>query len=415
MTKRPPDPGTAVEDEAAPEPGGVVGRWVKRHRALSTSGLVTLVWVACVLSSTNGSHTTPYVAGQSRVETDTGAGSAPQRGERAVKTRLLLIGDAGLLGEGSKLLRAATERAMLPATHTAAVYLGDNIYPAGLPPKNGENYAVAAKRLRIEVEAFRETPAQVFFIPGNHDWDNSKEAGRAAMAREEAFITEHGDEQAELLPTGAMPGPECRDVGSVRLIFIDTQWWMHEHDKPDADVQQVYDRVRDCANVATPSVVLTHHPAQTHGPHGGFFEWTDHIFPLTRLVPWLYLPLPLLGSAYPASRAMGVSRQDLTNDDNRKMIDALAGALGEHPPIAWASGHEHSLQVIKNQALGTHTLVSGSASRASAVSHGENTLYAHAARGFMELLFLDDDRVLLLVHAEGESSLNVTYERWLSR
>ena len=33
--------------------------------------------------------------------------------------------------------------------------------------------------------------------------------------------------------------------------------------------------------------------------HGGRLPLKDHLFPLTNVVPGLYLPLPLVGSAYP--------------------------------------------------------------------------------------------------------------------
>src|SRR5436309_11924013 len=30
--------------------------------------------------------------------------------------------------------------------------------------------------------------------------------------------------------------------------------------------------------------------------HGGHFGWQDHIFPLRNIKPWLWIPLPLIGS-----------------------------------------------------------------------------------------------------------------------
>src|SRR5690606_13297749 len=50
-----------------------------------------------------------------------------------VAHRLLLIGDAGYSRSDSKVLAALKQRSMASPELTTVVFLGDNIYPAGLP------------------------------------------------------------------------------------------------------------------------------------------------------------------------------------------------------------------------------------------------------------------------------------------
>jgi hypothetical protein len=133
-------------------------------------------------------------------------------------------------------------------------------------------------------------------------------------------------------------------------------------------------------------VVVAHHPLASGGPHGGHFTFSDHVFPLTRLKSWLFVPLPGLGSLYPLARRAGISEQDLANPRNREMRALLERAFARHPPLVYASGHEHNLQVLRGKAA-RFLLVSGGGicDHASAVDVGEDTRFAAAAAGFMRV------------------------------
>ena len=93
-------------------------------------------------------------------------------------------------------------------------------------------------------------------------------------------------------------------------------------------------------------VVIAHHPLVSGGPHGGYFGWQDHVFPLRNLKSWLWIPLPLIGSAYPIARAEGISSQDIPSRAYTRMRVALDSAFAGAPPLIYAGGHDHTLQVI---------------------------------------------------------------------
>jgi hypothetical protein len=57
--------------------------------------------------------------------------------------------------------------------------------------------------------------------------------GWNGIKRQGEFVEAHGRGLAHLLPRGGCPGPEVVDVGRhARLILLDTQWWVHEYQKP---------------------------------------------------------------------------------------------------------------------------------------------------------------------------------------
>jgi hypothetical protein len=360
-------------------------------------------WTLLVLCFTNCSHTSPYQA----------VVSAPVVDLPVPTLRLILLGDAGLAVEDSQVLRAAGDLARQPAERTVAVYLGDNVYPSGLPPHGDSYRGHAEATLLAQVRAFDAAAAQVYFTPGNHDWAEGAEIGLDNLLRQRDFIAQHGQGRALLVPGDGTPGPVCLDEAGVRLVFVDTQWWLHEGKRGAGSVPDVQQKLGECLR-HSPALLFTHHPAQSHGVHGNFFTWEDHLFPLTRLHAWAYLPLPVVGSLYPFVRSFGVSPQDMAEESNVRMVRDLGSALETAPPLVWAAGHEHNLQVLDGGKHSSVALVSGSASKAHPVTDEADTIYAHEALGFMEILFFNDREPLLIVHSDSGSGVVPTFRYVLS-
>jgi hypothetical protein len=324
----------------------------------------------------------------------------------AVETRLFLLGDAGV-PRGHDLVLDTLERDVATDPSSAVVvFLGDNIYPRGLPTEDAPDRAQAERRIDAQVAAARAA-ALVLFIPGNHDWDRHSAQGWNAIRREGDYLAAAGG--ARLVPTDGCPGPVVRDVGDhLRLVLLDTQWWLHAGPKPagpasacpektEAEVEQAI----AAALAGAPGrrvVVAGHHPLQSGGEHGGHFTWKQHLFPLTAFKRWLWLPLPIVGSVYPISREAGVSDQDFAGGRYVHLRQSLGRAFAKAPPLAYASGHEHNLQVIRGGAMG-YQLVSGSGAHRhwTAVGRTEGTLFARSAGGYMRLDVGRDGGVRLTV------------------
>ena len=206
------------------------------------------------------------------------------------------------------------------------------------------------------------------------------------------------------------PGPVVRDVHDrVRLVLLDTQWWLQTGPKPvgkestcpQKTEKEVADALADAIKDAGDRrvIVAGHHPLATGGAHGGYFSWQDHIFPLRAAKSWLWIPLPGIGSLYPGARRAGwASAQDLGSPQNRKMREALAGVFEKNPPLVYAAGHEHNLQVLKAPHPNV-LLVSGAGAygHVTQTSVSASTLFARAASGYMRLDVEKSGRVRLAV------------------
>jgi hypothetical protein len=280
---------------------------------------------------------------------------------------------------------------------SVVLFLGDNVYPRGLPAPGQPGRREAERRLAAQVEAVTSGGGTGYFIPGNHDWARSGADGWESVRREKSFIDSAGVGTVSLLPGGGCPGPSTVDVGArLRLVLLDTQWWLHNGPKPHHpdsrcpadDESEIVDSLR--AALAVPGdrvvVVAGHHPLSSGGEHGGYFGLVDHLFPLRAAVPWLWLPLPLIGSLYPAARQHGISNQDIPSRAYQRLIAAFSRAFAEAPPALYAAGHEHNLQVIA-EGPARLELVSGTGiyDHSGRAVPTRGTLFARKASGFARL------------------------------
>jgi len=339
--------------------------------------------------------------------------------------RLFLIGDAGAPSAADPVLRHLGQSLAEAPERSQAIFLGDNIYPRGLPSPENPDRAEAERRLAVQVDVVRNAGAGAVFVPGNHDWAKHGPDGWDAIRRQADFLETRGEGRISLLPAGGCPGPVVRDWPGIRVIFLDTQWWLHRNARPDGPEDgcatwteaQVTDSLRAAvAGAGARQVVMaTHHPLASGGEHGGHFDWTRHVFPLRALKGWAWLPLPLLGSLYPAIRASGISDQDIPGSGNRHMREALAAAVADHPPLVWAAGHEHNLQVMRGT-VARHLVVSGSGyfGHGGFAQWSDSTVYASDRSGYTRLDLLADGRMRLAVVAvDREGKGREVYAEWL--
>jgi hypothetical protein len=350
--------------------------------------------------------------------------SASVSPDAAIEATVYLIGDAGGADPGDQVLGALAAELRQRSDNTTVVFLGDNVYPRGIPPADDPGRAEAERRLLVQVDMLRGTGARGVFVPGNHDWAHSGVDGWASVLRQDSIIDAQGIEGVAVRPTDGCPGPETLDITeSLRLIVLDTAWWLHPHDKPthpdspcptDA-MGEVTASLRDIVTSGVPVGVVAHHPLASGGIHGGHFGVLDHVFPLRALKSWLWLPLPIIGSAYPIARMSGISDQDLSGGGYRELNDSLRAAFADAPVLFYAGGHEHNLQVLADSTFG-HMLVSGAGyfDHTSRAVYLDESRYAAATSGYMRVNVLRDGRVhLAVIVVDAAGAVSEALTMWL--
>jgi len=342
---------------------------------------------------------------------------------------VFLLGDAGRPKKPVDPVLVALEadieaaRLAFPAAEVAVAFLGDNVYENGVPERGSSGYEEYVRRLMAQVDVLGErasgkaAPVRGVFIPGNHDWAGNRDDGWERILRQDELLSEAASDRGidvALLPAGGCPGPEVVDVaGSVRLITIDTQWWLRTGPKPiGADspcgtrsVEELLQRLDAQMASATGRlvIVLAHHPVASGGPHGGHLAFKEWLWPTYNLLyyPYRKLTRPL---------------QDLDSEPYAAMIAGLLEVYAEHPPLLMASGHDHNLQVIEGD-LPRYQLVSGAGSKRRSVRKTTDprfeSLFWSDSNGYMRLDVHADNRVRLAVTVVEKDSPREAFSLWL--
>ena len=384
----------------------------KRSRILWSIFILGCLVQAVQLTIAGCSHTSPYYHPNIPAIEKQDAEAA-----NMLHYRILLLGDGGQPKPDEPVLKTLSAWAEKSPEKTSIIFLGDNMYPEGMTERKQHE---ASTRLDPQIEVVKSTNTHGLFIPGNHDWTNGKKEGYNALLAQEKYINNALSLPPKFLPQEGSPGPVVVELPEsapvLRLVVLDTQWWLHQHEKPEKASETIIAELKTALDTELPVIVVGHHPLESYGIHGGFYDWKAHLFPFRVAKKWLWIPVPIVGSLYPLTRwHLAKSDQDLNGELNKNMVAQLKSAFSvpqKSPLSIYASGHEHSLQVLQGDVT-DYLLVSGLASseKATEVSHGDNTLFAHQHTGFMAIDFLSDGKVLLRVVEPGGKE--VLFHRWL--
>jgi hypothetical protein len=323
-----------------------------------------------------------------------------------IETTVFLIGDAGEPDPreiGVPLDSLAVQAAAAPE-RTIIMYLGDNVYPEGMPEEGAAEWADSRRRLEAQVMAV-PPGALGIFMPGNQDWAGEAPYGLYSIRQQERLIASLAQgRDVRMLPGNGCPGPVTLDVGRLRLVVVDTQWWLHDyivHDEESdctSDTGLVTAALREQVrpNRADQVVIAAgHHPLMTGGAHGGY-----------------------CGVSGPFRR-FGGRTQDIMSKANRTMRDSLESAFAPHPPLIFAAGHEHNLQVLSGRPNAHYLLVSGAGSDskvACAVRLRESYFTSQHMNGFMRVDIMRGSGVLLRVyHYDARGAGGLAWSQWLER
>jgi hypothetical protein len=338
--------------------------------------------------------------------------SVPPVDTSRVETSVYLIGDGGNPSRQGEPVLAALSRAIARDPEKSLVLiLGDNIYEVGMDPAaDSEDRPEQEWRLDTQLDVLFENHVSGIVVPGNHDWQKHKATGLASVREQEKFVRErdrrhragHGTrlDSVTFLPRKGCPGPALVEVGrGLQVLVLDTQWWLHRHARPSDAACGSESGSGAAARIGQllaaagrrRTLVVAHHPIETAGEHGGFFDWKRHLFPLTAAKPWLLVPLPGLGSLYPLARMHGVSEQDVSGPLNCRMLAMLDTAFLPVPPLLYAAGHDHGLEVFGGGPA-RYSVVSGGGifDHTNPFSRHANSLLSLARSGFMRLDVMRD-------------------------
>ena len=335
---------------------------------------------------------------------------------------IFLIGDAGKFSDATKHNLESLKKQMDAAgSASSTVFLGDNIYPAGMPSEEDKYRQEAEENLKSKLDIIRDYEGKAMMVPGNHDWRKGKKDGWESVLRAQKFANDYLQKQQVIVPEDGCPGPISYELTEdILLVLFDSQWILHPSDRPGENESceaktglEFFAQLQDIIkmNEHKKIVLASHHTILSYGIHGGRSNFRQHVFPLTDIHKNLYLPLPIVGSIYPLYRKYLGNIQDHSHPMYKVMRKSLQELMEMYPNIIYASGHDHSLQHIsKNDA---HYVVSGSGSLTSFVKDGKYSEFTASIVGYARLDFHGSGLVKLKFISTEISNDEVIFEKEL--
>lgn len=315
---------------------------------------------------------------------------------------VVLIGDTGAVAtNGSdpilKLLESWVNQA---CENSRVIFLGDNVYPVGIPPEDHRHFQRSVERLQVQLDVFKNYAGKVTFLSGNHDWNKGRPDGLNYVSRQELYIREKLVYPEAYLPQNGCPGPVTEQLApDLLLVVLNTQWWVQHGPRPigkqydcnQENPDQVFEDLEKILleNAHQRILVAAHHPLYSNAMHGGKFTVKQHLFPLTAAHKKFYLPLPGAGSFYPLYRRYIGAREDMSHPRYRLMRRRLLRIFKKHQNIIYAAGHDHNLQYFHY--LNNHYIVSGAGSKTAFVKKGGKATFTHEHTGFFVLDFYESE------------------------
>ena len=313
-----------------------------------------------------------------------GAKKSPSK-TKEIEHTFYLIGDAGnsVQGKSSKALESLKKEISTASENSTLLFLGDNIYPKGLPEKDAENYNIAKQELENQISVTKDFKGKSIFLAGNHDWYS----GLDGLKDQEKVIKKALGKKS-FLPEAGCGIDKVHIADDIELIVIDSHWFVTNWDKQpginsDCDIRTRHDFFDEFESLIKKSknkttIVALHHPIFTNGAHGGEFSFVDHM-----------KPLPVLGTLKNVIRkTSGVSNADIQNKHFLELKSHLVTIAQESEKVVFVSGHEHNLQYLIQDNI--HQIVSGAGSKTKAVRNHGSGIFGYATSGYTKLLVYTD-------------------------
>ncbi len=343
------------------------------------------------------------------------AGTALSQGNDSIEHVVYLAGNTAL-GELNEA-QLFTLRNYLQAERNpyTVIHLGD-IFPA----RSYEDPDDAPEFLLNQKMAVGH--GQILYIPGDSDWDQASNDGLRALRKTEKQV-EHSYEGSDLfLPSEGCPGPELIDLSpQLRVIALDTHWWMHPYDKPEApdsdckqlNKEEIIESLEEAIEDSEGKNILIvgHHPVISAGAYGGHFNLKKHLFPFEKSKQGPGMPLPLLGTLY-LSYLQNVGPVGyMAHKNYQEFIVQMHRIMDRYPGLIYASAHDFNLQLLELEK--GYQLISGSIRKNEATGREQGLLFSGAQRGFAKLSYFKNGKIVLGFYEIGPDTPDELFSRIL--
>lgn len=301
--------------------------------------------------------------------------------------KIFLIGDAGNADEPQtkNTLNLLKNKLDSADSNSMLIFLGDNIYPNGLPKESDKDYALAKQKLENQFAITKNFKGKTLVIPGNHDWNNGVEGLKA----QEDLVKAYFNDKKAFLPKNSCGIDDINLSKDIKLIVIDSEWALVNWDQypgvnKNCTIKTREDFYTEFKDLVTKNqdkriIVAMHHPVISSGTHAGFNSAKSHLYPLKSKVP-----IPVVASVINVLRSSsGASLEDINNKHYADLANRLKSIVQDKENIIFVSGHDHNLQYHEERNI--RQIISGAGSKTDPATIAEKTDFSYGGSGFAVL------------------------------
>ncbi|MEY8761363.1 metallophosphoesterase [Chryseobacterium tongliaoense] len=306
--------------------------------------------------------------------------------------KIFLVGDAGNADEiqAQNTLNLLKSKLDSADKNSMLIFLGDNIYPLGMPEETDKGYPLAKEKIENQLAITKNFKGKTLVIPGNHDWYH----GLDGLKAQEELVKNYLNDKKSFLPKNSCPIDDVNLSSDVKLIVIDTEWVLlnwDEHPGINKNCtiktrEDFFVEFKDLINKNQDKriIVALHHPVISSGTHAGYTSARSHLFPLKSKVP-----APGVASLINVLRtSSGVSPEDINNQHYADLSNRLKSIVQDKENIIFVSGHDHNLQYHKDRNI--RQIISGAGSKTDPSTIAERSDFSYGGNGFAILNLRED-------------------------
>lgn len=329
-----------------------------------------------------------------------------------------LIGDAGNADQPKpqSVLAILKNKVDQANTNSTLLFLGDNIYPKGLPSdKDNPEYPLAATKLVNQLKITDNYKGNTIFIPGNHDWYS----GIKGLEAQSKLVTNYLKDKKAFLPRKNCAIEDQKITDNITLITIDSQWFLENWDKSptineDCDIktrEAFFEELESVLNKNQDKIkiIAMHHPLMSNGSHGGQFSVEKQLFPLENK-----FPLPIIGSFINLLRkTSGISPQDIQNKQYTLLTKRIKALIQGQDNVIVVSGHDHNLQYLEKDNI--IQIISGAGSKSEAAKAVNDYDFSYGGNGFSKLDVLKNGTINIAFFGIENQSEKLLWQHTISK
>ncbi|WP_116790418.1 metallophosphoesterase [Flavobacterium psychrotrophum] len=337
--------------------------------------------------------------------------SIAARSADSVAHRFYLVGDAGYANEPNAqvLIKNIGSRLEHEAKNTTLFFLGDNIYPLGMPAEDNKDRKEAEASLNTQIALAKLFSGKTYFIPGNHDWYH----GIKGLQEQEKLVDKALGKGA-FLPAKSCGLDDVKINDNITMIVVDSQWYFENWDdyptiNDDCDIKTRAAFLLELESLLNKNqdkniVLAIHHPLMSNGAHGGQLSARKELYPLKYKVP-----MPIVGSLINlVRRTSGASEQDLQSRVYGELSKRIQTLIQGRNNVIVISGHDHNLQYIEKNNI--HQIISGAGSKEEGARALGDHDFSYGGRGYAIVDFYKNGTSAVHYYKVGEKGEEQLFE-----